>query len=454
MVVDKSFKKVLFSSVVALVVVALLAWFVMAAAVQANSRILSPASGTNHSGSNSAAFVVNFTFINGTGGIVNIEGHIGTLNATFYYNITPTEWAIIGNVTHCFNNPGAIGIGTNVSCFGPLNLSQNVTGARIPDGKYLLNATIFNGSVWAEISKLGIGFTSNLSEIIIDNTEPLNVNITSLTSGNNHSIVTNPTNLTLNVSVADARTGISTVIFNIINATGVLNDTLIGVQEGNTHYWSTSMNLSHYLDGTYNITFMVNDTAGNYNLTANGTTYHANSMLRLIRIDNTKPVATPACSPTTVDVGGAFPCTCASSDVTSGVNSSAGTSTSPDGIGAIVNTGGFTYTCTVVDRAGNTGVSSTTYTVDSGGSTGSSSSGSSGSSGSSAGSTGSSGSTAPSNGSSTGSTGSASGTGASGQGQGALGSASEGKLGMGWIIAIIVIAAIVVGIIIMVKRKN
>ena len=265
--------------------------------------------------------------------------------------------------------------------------------------------------------------------------------------------------MTLNVTVSDARTGIASVTFNVINAaTGVVNDTIIGIEEGANQY-SANFNLSHYPDGTYNITFMVYDTAGNYNFTANGTTYAANSILTNIIIDNTRPTVTAACSPTNVDVGDAFPCSCTSSDATSGINSTSTTSTSPDGTGSIVNTGSFTYTCSVVDRAGNTQASNVNYVVDSGSSS-SSSSGSSSSSSSSSGSTGSTGASSgssasdPSTGSSTGSAGASSGSGASGQGQGSESAGVIGGLSMGWIIAIIVIAAIVVGIIVMVKRRN
>ena len=191
-------KKVVVAVFCVLIIIAL-AWFVVAVANQEVAKIISPSTGTNHSGGNSGAFVVNFTFQNGSAGVgIDIEGHVGLLNATIFYNITPTEWAIIGNTTSCVSWNGHP---ANISCYGPLNISRNITGAKIPDGKYKLNATILNGSVVAETNRLGISGSNNLSIIIIDNTEPSTAIFVGIASGGRNSTKNLGGNLTLNATL-------------------------------------------------------------------------------------------------------------------------------------------------------------------------------------------------------------------------------------------------------------
>src|SRR3989344_787182 len=202
-------------AVFGIAVMGLLAWIVMAATIEASEKLVSPALETNHS--KAQLVLVNFTFENGTAGL-DVETHIGLLNATLYYNITPTEWAIIGNLSDCITVTLA-SPAYNISCTGLLNISVNGSGDTIPDGYYSLNATIRNGSALAEEYRQGIGEALNLSKIRIDNTPPRGVNITGLASRTNRSTSAAGGNLTLNVSAEDNLAGISAAIFNIINAT-------------------------------------------------------------------------------------------------------------------------------------------------------------------------------------------------------------------------------------------
>ncbi len=446
-----------------LVIIALFALFVMAAPID-NSKIRSPSSGVNFSSNNNASSVpawqlFNVTFQNASDGNANsitnatavtflVNGSWGSGGATWFY---------LGNASICSAySAGGLGAITNVSCSGYLNASALFNGTLLSDGYYTVNASVFNGS--GALLSLNSVKALNLTTYLIDNTDPGTASFSALTSGNNFSTHVLGGNLNITVNAIDSLANVSAVVVSLVNATGSLagNVTLYASRAEATSIWFASLNVSHVPDGVYNLTVLVNDTVGNFNRTANGTVYSAEAILRNMIIDNTLPVATATCSPTTVDTGDAFPCSCAGSDSLSGINSTSASSTSPNNLGIPQSSGTFQYTCTVIDRVGLSKSATTTFTVEEGSAgsgTGSSSGGSAGSAGSGTGSSG--GSTPPSNGSSTGSAGSGSNSGGSGQAQGSAGSGSNsGGFSLGWIIAIIVIAAIVVGIIVMVKRKN
>lgn len=89
--------------------------------------------------------------------------------------------------------------------------------------------------------------------------------------------------------------------------------------------------------------------------------------------ESTSPVPSASCSPSEVYEGESFPCTCTATDSqtnASGVSTTRGSSTAPEGTGTPETAGTFTYTCSATDYAGNSASSSTTYTVlDVGGTT-------------------------------------------------------------------------------------
>lgn len=410
-------------------------------------KVNSPAginfSGGNYSGvlqhNNTAAF--NVTFVANMSGNQDINGTAGLFNATFWINISAGNWVVLSNSTHCITHETAA-ITNNFSCsVKGINASATLNGTTLPDGYYTVNASIYNGSTFIYPKN------QNMTTMLVDSN--VMVNTTNLNSGNNHSTKSNAGNLTFNISIADMTpSNIDTVMVNIINNTGTLNDTLFAVREGQSMFWSLKINTTHFPDGKYNLTIGANDTLGNFNTTANST---STPPVRLLIFDNTIPSVSATCT-AGAETGEAFPCSCSTSDATAGLNSSSESSTSPDNLGTPALTGSFTYSCSATDRAGNTGSASATYSItdsgagsSGGGSGGSSSGGSSGGSGGSG--------TSSSNGS----VGAGSGSGASGQGTGAEGETGTGGLtgsNAGWVIGIIIVIVLVVVIVFYVKKKK
>jgi hypothetical protein len=187
--------------------------------------------------------------------------------------------------------------------------------------------------------------TSNIS-IYVDRTAP----VISLPVYTNATAKKNSTTLTLNISVADASSGVTgTVCLIDVNGTNQSIALAIGWCNG-------TMGLEGVSDGNTTLKIYANDTVNIRGLN--------NSFVVLV--DTTEPVASASCSPTSVVTGETFPCSCSGTDATAGLNSSAtsGSTTSPDGVSiAPVHDGVFTYTCSVTDYAGNSKTGTTTYTV-------------------------------------------------------------------------------------------
>lgn len=334
-------------TILSIFTIIILAWLV-SAAIGDGLKIITPTSGTNFT--SITGIIFNVTYGNAT-------DIIDPSNATFYLNISGT-WQPIGNTSISGGCARGATIG---SC------SANLTNTTIPDGIYSLNATIYNGS-----SSVSIIQTENLStNIIIDSSPPqvYEANFTKPLSGTNHSAVNG--NLVINVSIVDPGVGIQAVFFNITN-TSSQNASYTASREGTSDNFVYSLNTTFFFDGTYNITVYANDTFGQLNDTG--------SVLN-INFDNTNPSASASCSSTDIDVGDAFPCTCSGTDTLSYVNSSVGSSSSPDGVGTPGNSGSFTFTCVSYDSAGNSATATKSYIVSESSFAGSS--GSSSSSGSS-----------------------------------------------------------------------
>ncbi len=423
------------------VILALLALLVLAE-LGTNSavKIISPGSGSNFTNLSLGQTFLNVTFMNGTG-ITGWGSAAASFNVTFLMNNSgnvTSKWFPVANGTGiCVR----IGNGPDFSC--AVN-SSNVNFT-LADGTYSLTANITNAT-----NGILANLTNSSRTIKIDRTPPI------ATTSNFSSPFSSEVNLssesfgnlfTINLSIADAVLGTQTVLVNITNrSSGVSNATLTLTREGSTDNFVGTINTSHYKDGAYNITVLANDSLNNLNNTA---------VLQRVVFDNTDPLPTASCSPSTVATGDAFPCSCSGTDVIAGVNSTSAGSTSPDGTIVPVNTGTFTYTCTVTDRAGNIASSGVTYTVESVASSAGGSAGGSGSGSSSSGSSGSSGTTSPTANATTGNgaTGTGSGATQGAQQPGAPQTSSEGT-GMGWIIAIIVTIVLVVIIVVMMKKRQ
>ncbi len=123
--------------------------------------------------------------------------------------------------------------------------------------------------------------------------------------------------------------------------TSMINDT----------YWNISLTLAEgtYIWGTY-----CNDSTNNSAWTSTN---------RTLIVDLTGPTATSSCSTSNVNTGGLVTCTCSGTDALSGISS-----TTASGSQDTLSVGTHTYTCTVTDYAGNSALSTSTFTV-SGGST-------------------------------------------------------------------------------------
>src|SRR3989338_2034076 len=270
-----------------------------------------PASGINYSGS----LILNATVSDATMGLswvyFNITPRNNTANSSFVRAVqSGTEW----NVT----------IATTAYSHGTYNITVSA------------NDTLNN-----------INRTVSAVQVIFDNVAPnVSALIRPINSGNYSG------NLILNATViADNPSGISSVFFNISNASWSVF--LRAFQAGNQ--WNITINTSNgsFKDSKYyNVTVYVNDTAGNLNSSEKST---------LITIDNTAPAITHTCTPTSTTQGntGGIACTCTATDAiaTPVVDHTASPS--------VVDTGTFTTRCTASDYTGNSALSDFTYTVTS-----------------------------------------------------------------------------------------
>jgi len=209
--------------------------------------------------------------------------------------------------------------------------------------------------------------------VIFDNTVPVieAANFTSVTTGardrGNHS----GRNLVINVSVYDLTADIGAVLFNITNSSSnAQNATYTATRVGTTDVFRTWINTTDFVDGTYNITVYVNDTAGNDNNTA---------YIGQIIFDNTAPSISQTCTPDPVNEGAVITCSCSASDILSTVKGSASFTVNP----STSLTGSISTACSVSDHSGNSASASLSYNVEGGG--GSSGGGGGGGGGSSSG---------------------------------------------------------------------
>ncbi len=274
--------------------------------------------------------------------ILGVDGTSLVGNVTFYYQpwsyLNNASWILIAVVTNTSSNQSTF------------NSTWDTTA--IADGKnYTLNASArrygdadaFNG-------------TTRRSNMTIDNTPPTivvysNATLTAYLNGTIKQSTTAASNkTTLNISITDATVGLlnSTNLFCFANANGT-NQTAV-VVDG---FCNFTLDLTSLSDGNATIKIYINDTINNMRL---------NSTL-VVQVDTTAPAATSSCSPTTVQTGDTFPCTCSGTDATSGVNTATGTSTSPDGTVTPASTGTFDFTCSIADFGGLTTSATKTYSV-------------------------------------------------------------------------------------------
>jgi len=195
-----------------------------------SSNISTPATRSNHSLITGSSILVNVSIIDTLLAVDYVFFNItnstsGKQNATF---------PVVKNGNSFYNN--------------------SVNSSHFPDGTYTI-------TVWANDTAGNLNNTASVT-IVFDNTKPsvYAANISSPINVSNYTGI-----IPLNVSVIDATAGIGTVIFEIRNKTGATNGTnFTGVRESSTRY-GYSLNTADFLNGLYNVTVWVNDSAGNSN---------------------------------------------------------------------------------------------------------------------------------------------------------------------------------------------
>ena len=262
-----------------------LAFFVLA--VSDGIKVRAPTSGTNYSAGNYTGNIptlFNVSFVNGTIGtvVVDTNGSTALFNATFWINISATQWVEVGNSTQCLTHEAG-GFSNNMSCWAVLNASSLYNGSIVSDGYYTINATVWNGT-----ARLFINAT-NMTTIMIDNKGPSLVSVVDANLNRSYlnfsTISLSGANATINFTVSDALANVSTVIFNLINSSGNVNATIIGIAENSAGRYSAKINITHFPQGKYNITVFANDSVGNFNATANDSFAEVTS----VGFDNTVP---------------------------------------------------------------------------------------------------------------------------------------------------------------------
>ena len=310
-----------------------------------------------------------FTFTSGTNGSGNLSATDGYSSSAVIYFTNFSSQLLQWNTTGAANNIVTINATAGFVEGKNYTFIWFNSSAATP-GKYNITLRfIHNGSVGGPFNE------TNITVIINDTTIPYHVNITNLTLTSNGSELS-PTyanvtgRITLNISALDNGNfslgnsqfteivEINATIFDntsvVVASYNLSNVTQVGA---NGNYWNVTINTSAIADGRYNITLYVKDQGGNVNSTVN---------ISNIVFDASGPSVTVTCTDTTA--GSAFPCSCSSQDVLSGVASSSDSSTSPDNTGIAANTGSFTYSCTATNYAGVSTTATTTYQVTQSGS--------------------------------------------------------------------------------------
>lgn len=190
-----------------------------------------------------------------------------------------------------------------------------------------------------------VNSTENVS-IYVDRTPP----VITLPVYTNATAKKNSATLTINISVADASSGVTGTLCSIdVNGT---NQT-IALASG---WCNGTVALTGLSDGNATIKVYANDTV---NILGENNSF-------VVLVDTTAPIISVTCSPSSVSTGETFPCSCSGTDATAGINSSltSDSTTSPEGVSVSPSlTGTFTYTCSITDYAGNSNSGTAIYSV-------------------------------------------------------------------------------------------
>ncbi|MCK9595614.1 hypothetical protein M0R19_00285 [Candidatus Pacearchaeota archaeon] len=289
--------------------------------------------GSNATGGNLTAIAtnswMNFTFSNTT----SIGGGARTLTWT---NETVDTFILGTNNTQSYNDTKFY---FNFTAYTPGNYN-------------IIVDMFFNHSLAAIASN-----QTTISIRVNDTTKPFNVNVTTM-DGVNFSRGANNVSgsWSINVSaydngnlsgVGDDVTGVNVSFFNTTH--GIVYSYALANASGND--WTIAIDTSQISDGTYNVSFIVNDSNGNINRTANMS----------IKVDNSAPTGTMVCTPADdVFIGGTVSCTCTVTDSFVGINTSR---TAYNASPTTTDSGDITQTCYFSDLAGNEGTATDSYTI-------------------------------------------------------------------------------------------
>ena len=181
----------------------------------------------------------------------------------------------------------------------------------------------------------------------------------------------NSSNLTLDADVINpviSAPSASILEYNIDGLYVIFNAT-----DENTVTWIINETGNFTIDSSSGV--LVNDTVlvmGSYSILVTATDEAGNIDTEVYSVsvgDTVAPVASASCSPSSGYVGTIVTCTCSGTDIGSGINSSltgAGSTSTASSVGT------FTYTCSVIDNAGNSDSDTASYVIASlgGGGTG------------------------------------------------------------------------------------
>lgn len=264
----------------------------------------------------------------------------------------------------------------------PTNLifEQNTTSQYDKEGIFTVNWTAGGGdevnySIYVSIdggtswylkgdnnSVSGYSFSNATDANYTFRLEAVNATLDAVNSTSDISMVVDTTNPLINsvyptnISYATSPTSFN-YTYTEINCENVWYSNDSGVT--NYSVQSCGVNFSSMVVVENSNTWIVymNDSAGNEN----------SSSISFV-LDTINPVASAACSPSSVNTGGAITCTCGGTDSGSGINSSL---TTADSTPSTSSMGTFTYDCSVTDNVGNTHSDTAEYSVTSPSSSGS-----------------------------------------------------------------------------------
>lgn len=221
--------------------------------------------------------------------------------------------------------------GTGWYTFGTNDSNTGYSFTNTSDANYTFQVEAINNSL--------NGANSSTSSIFVDTTAPAIAYGGGMSANGAASSTKNY--IFANVTATDTHN--DTITFTLYNSTGLVNQTLYV-----DSYATLSINWTSLPEGVYTYNVTINDSATNENSTS---TYN-------FSYDVTNPSASASCSPSSIYTGDTVTCTCAGTDSFSGVNSRTSTSTP-----ITYNSGTYTYSCTVIDNAGNTAHSSASYII-------------------------------------------------------------------------------------------